>query len=147
MLRNLHGQRILWAVVVMGGSLVGMGALAGQAQAQSPSPSYRNLTGPTRPAPLVNQIQPSLSTQFQTQNALNTMRLMNRMPGSDWWRIYPYSPYNIYNPYNPYSPYYGGYYPYGPFYGSPAVYPYIPSSGVYPIVGQSTGVYPYLHSN
>jgi hypothetical protein len=35
----------------------------------------------------------------------------NRMPGSDWWRIYPWSPYNAWNnrywypPYNPNYPY------------------------------------------
>jgi uncharacterized protein (TIGR03000 family) len=56
----------------------------------------------------------------------------NRMPGWDWWRIYPWSPYNYgRNPYNPmvypyvdsypiYSPYsVGGDYP-PPVYGQPA---------------------------
>ncbi len=53
------------------------------------------------------------------------------LPGSDWWRIYPWSPYNYgRNPYNPayyppdyppypyYSPYASPYYPQGYGYGS-----------------------------
>src|SRR5438093_452151 len=38
------------------------------------------------------------------------------VPGSDWWRIYPWSPYNYgRNPYNPayYSPYTSPYYQQG----------------------------------
>jgi uncharacterized protein (TIGR03000 family) len=50
----------------------------------------------------------------------------NRMPGWDWWRIYPWSPYNYgrnpYNPiiypYNPY-PYYPPYSPYYSYGGMP----------------------------
>jgi uncharacterized protein (TIGR03000 family) len=42
----------------------------------------------------------------------------NRMPGWDWWRIYPYSPYNYgRNPYNPYL----GPYPYPYIYPPPLV--------------------------
>ena len=41
----------------------------------------------------------------------------NRMPGWDWWRIYPWSPYNYgRNPYNPII--YPYPYPYPPYYGS-----------------------------
>jgi uncharacterized protein (TIGR03000 family) len=52
----------------------------------------------------------------------------NRMPGWDWWRIYPWSPYNYgRNPYNPIVyPYYDPYPPYPPpySYGAPSESPY-----------------------
>ena len=49
-----------------------------------------------------------------------------RMPGSDWWRIYPWSPYNAWQ--NPYwYPPYNRNYPYPPGAAYP-VYPYpVPS--------------------
>ena len=61
----------------------------------------------------------------------------NRMPGWDWWRIYPWSPYNYgRNPYNPiiypyiqpypvYTPYYTPYYQ--PLDTPDATYPVTPS--------------------
>jgi uncharacterized protein (TIGR03000 family) len=48
----------------------------------------------------------------------------NRMPGWDWWRIYPYSPYNYgRNPYNPIVyPYVAPYPVYSPYYAPPVTY-------------------------
>ena len=52
-----------------------------------------------------------------------------RMPGSDWWRTYPWSPYNAWK--NPYwYPPYNRYYPYPPDVAYP-VYPYpVPPSAL-----------------
>jgi uncharacterized protein (TIGR03000 family) len=61
----------------------------------------------------------------------------NRMPGSDWWRIYPWSPYNYgRNPYNPIRyPYVVPYPVYTP-YAAPVM---IPGTTAYPAPASGAG--------
>lgn len=61
----------------------------------------------------------------------------NRMPGWDWWRIYPWSPYNYgRNPYNPIIlPYQYAYpYPYSYSYPYSPYVPYLSSATVAPAI-------------
>jgi uncharacterized protein (TIGR03000 family) len=93
-------KRVYMAAFVLGCLF----ALAAPAHAGlfRPGPPFRPITPPLRPAtpPMRPDIDP------------------NRMPGWDWWRIYPWSPYNYgRNPYNPIIIPYPYPYPYPPLYG------------------------------
>lgn len=71
--------------------------------------------GPMPFAPTVQRVTPNFQRTVPSG--------LRGMPGSDWWRTYPWSPYNYFNPNNPYSPYYNRY---------PNPYPYYPYN-VYPV--------------
>jgi hypothetical protein len=128
-IKNLSGRRYLWAFVVVSGGLIGLGTLAGQAQAADyrtnwgrPATTY---VAPTNLNASAAQINRNLQLNYDRQH----------MPGWDWQRTYPYSAYNLYNPYNIYSPYNAWNTPYyNPYYGS--YYPYYNSvpNVVYPYV-------------
>jgi hypothetical protein len=65
---------------------------------------------------------------------INPLNPQNRMPGSDWWRTYPWSPYNAWK--NPYwYPPYNTNYPYPP----DEVYPYYPYPTPFPFPGNGIG--------
>ncbi len=82
---------------------------------------------PMRSILLVLVATTALLTLPRTSRAQYRMRRTpaypsGRMPGWDWWRIYPWSPYNYgRNPYNP------------------IVYPYVEPYPVYPPVGVPVG--------
>ena len=102
-----------------GGALLLIAASAQPAAAGWPVTPNRPTVPPAyRPATPLPQRPPTTPPAYRPANPLPqrppTVDLTihrNRMPGSDWWRIYPWSPYNAWNnrywypPYNPNYPY------------------------------------------
>jgi hypothetical protein len=137
-IKNQEWRRNLWVMVLVGGGLIGLGTMAGKAQAAD----YRNYYG--RPATSY-VATPNLNTSAaQINSTLQTIYNRQHMPGWDWQRTYPWSPYNIYNPYNPYSPYNNWNYPYYPNYPYYSNYPVIYPYGSSVVVPGSSPIYPNL---
>jgi hypothetical protein len=84
---------------------------------------------PTPAARPVTPGRPVVPPAYRPGNTLPDRRL----PGSDWWRIYPWSPYNAWR--NPYwYPPYNGNYPYPPSAAYPSyLYPVPPPAPLPPL--------------
>jgi hypothetical protein len=115
-------HRMPWILGLAAAVLIVVAASARPAAAAPPIGVYRPAVSPTYYAP--NSFRPN---QWQARPHDNGV-----MPGSDWWKIYPWSPYNAWkNPYW-YPPYNTNYpyppdqaYPYNP-YPTPQPYPLPP---------------------
>ena len=95
------------------------GALLLIAASAQPAPA----AGPVTPGrPVVPPAYRPVNTVPERRPAADLAHRNGRLPGSDWWRIYPWSPYNAWR--NPYwYPPYNRDYPYPPDAAYP-VYPY-----------------------
>jgi hypothetical protein len=97
------------------------GALLLIAASAQPAPA----AGPVRPGrpgrPVVLPAYRPVNTVPERRPAADPAHRNGRLPGSDWWRTYPWSPYNAWR--NPYW-----YPPYNRNYPNPpdAAYPYYP---------------------
>jgi hypothetical protein len=109
----LHGTRYLLGLAA--GGLVLITATAQPATAAPPAARYQPYV---RPAYAPTKALPVNQRSYWRYNGVR--------PGSDWWRIYPWSPYNAWR--NPYwYPPYNKFYPYPPY----QAYPYYSS---YPVI-------------
>jgi hypothetical protein len=103
-------HRRYWILGLAAAGLLVVSASARPAAAAPPTGAYRPVVSPTS---VPNRFNPN---QWQARPHDNGM-----MPGSDWWKIYPWSPYNAWK--NPYwYPPYNTSYPYPP----DQAYPYPP---------------------
>lgn len=111
--------------ILVGGILLGMGALVMPASAAHP---LRVL--PARPPTVVPRPVQPINHGYH-HHGWNR----NPMPGRVWYRIDPGSSYNISDPYNPYSPYYQPWI--DPYYPMPMPTPVpVPLPYPYAVLGQ-----------
>ena len=109
------------------------GALLLIAASAQPAPA----AGPVTPGrPVVPPAYRPVNTVPERRPAADLAHRNGRLPGSDWWRIYPWSPYNAwkdpywYPPYNPNYPYPpDSAYPYYP-YPVPPAWPPLPGDAI-----------------
>jgi hypothetical protein len=116
---------------VLGWAAGGLLLIAASAQPASAA-------GPVTPnRPKVPPAYGPANTLPERRPTIDPANHQTRLPGSDWWRTYPWSPYNAWR--NPYwYPPYNPNYPYPPDAAYPG-YPYPAPPGRLPLPGGAIG--------
>jgi hypothetical protein len=120
-------HRMPWILGLAAAGLILFAASARPAAAAPPTGAYRPNVSPIATP---NSFRPNQRQAYPRNNGM--------MPGSDWWKTYPWSPYNAWK--NPYwYPPYNTNYPYPP----DQAYPYPPYPGPTPYPAPPWGSFGY----